>query len=588
MSAFRFPVATPPQVRSAVGEALRGHRRPLILAVLVLSAASAAGLITPTALGRVVDLVTRSGAVTELWQLVLLMAAGTVLAAILLAWGTVLTVRVVEAALAHLRERMVDHLLRLPTAVVEDAGAGDAVSRATDDVAEVSTAINEVLPTVASAAFMIAATFVGLGALDWRFALALLLILPIQVFAVRRYLATAPEVYARERAAMADRAEVVLSSLRGLDTVRALRLEPRQRARTAMHSWAVVTWSMRERIINNIFWGRLNLAEFVGMSALLCVGFWLVREGQGTVGMTTAAVLLFHRLFGPIGQLLLVVDVWQSASASLRRIVGVLQVPAQTGNTAEVHRRDGHLALREVSFTFDAATRPAIEAVNLQIEPGRTLAVVGPSGAGKSTLAGVVAGLRAPHEGRVLLDGHDLSRVDPELRSRMIGLITQETHVFAGTLRDNLTLARPEAPDDLLWQSLERVGAGDWVRGLPAGLDQVVGLAGVELTPLQRQHLALARIDLLDPAVALLDEATAEAGSTGAAVLDAASEAVIRGRTALVIAHRLDQAARADTVALIAEGRVVEHGTHDQLLARDGRYAELWQAWRLGRDEPED
>src|SRR5699024_6582535 len=136
--------------------------------------------------------------------------------AILLAAGTVLAVRVVEAALAQLRERMVDRLLRLPTAVVEDAGAGDAVSRATDDVAEVSTAINEVLPTITSAAFMVAATFVGLGALDWRFALALLLILPIQIFAVRRYLATAPEVYARERAAMADRAEVVLSSLRGL------------------------------------------------------------------------------------------------------------------------------------------------------------------------------------------------------------------------------------------------------------------------------------------------------------------------------------------------------------------------------------
>lgn len=461
MSTFRFPIATPAQVRSALGEAVQGHRGRLILAVVVLSGASAAGLITPTVLGRLVDLVNRAGAVTELWQLVLLMAAGTVVAAILLAAGTVLAVRVVEAALAQLRERMVDRLLRLPTAVVEDAGAGDAVSRATDDVAEVSTAINEVLPTITSAAFMVAATFVGLGALDWRFALALLLILPIQIFAVRRYLATAPEVYARERAAMADRAEVVLSSLRGLDTVRALRLEPRQRARTAVHSWAVVTWSMRERIINNIFWGRLNLAEFVGMSALLCVGFWLVREGQGTVGMTTAAVLLFHRLFGPIGQLLLVVDVWQSAAASLRRIVGVLQVPAQSGETL-VACQEGRLALREVSFTFDAADKPAIEAISLAIEPGSTLAVVGPSGAGKSTLAGVVAGLRAPHEGHVLLDGQDLARVDPELRSRMIGLITQETHVFAGTLRDNLTLARPEAPDDLLWHSLEQVGAGDW------------------------------------------------------------------------------------------------------------------------------
>lgn len=583
MNDFRFPIATPREVRSILGEVLRDQRRPLILATLLLSAASAAGLITPTALGRVVDLVDRSGTVTELWQLVLLMVAGTIAAATLLACGTVLTVRVVETALARLRERLVDRLLRLPTSVVEEAGAGDAVSRATDDVAEVSTAINEVLPTVASAAFMIAATFVGLGALDWRFALALLLILPIQVFAVRSYLARAPQVYAQERAAMADRAEVVLSSLRGLDTVRALRLEPRQRARTALHSWSVVTWSMRERIINNIFWGRLNLAEFVGMSALLCVGFWLVREGQGTVGMTTAAVLLFHRLFGPIGQLLLVVDVWQSASASLRRIIGVLQVPAQTGSPAQPRRLDERLALRDVSFSFEAAARPTIEDVSLEIEPGRTLAVVGPSGAGKSTLAGVVAGLRAPHGGQVLLGGEDLSDLDPELRSRMIGLITQETHVFAGTLRDNLTLAQEDAGDERIWEALDRVGAGAWVRDLSEGLDQVVGLEGVELSPLQRQHLALARIDLLDPAVALLDEATAEAGSAGAAILDAASDAVIRGRTALVIAHRLDQAARADTVALVADGRVVEHGSHEQLLAHGGAYAELWRAWSLGR-----
>lgn len=584
MSALRLPLATPREVRVEIRRALHGQRRALVVAVVILTASSAAGLVTPTALGRVVDLVDRSGPRTELWQLVVLMGGSTVLAAILLAWGTVVMIRVVETALARLRELLVERILRLPTSVVEDAGAGDAVSRATDDVAEVSTAINEVLPTVASAAFMIAATLLGLGALDWRFAVALLVVIPIQALAVRSYLATAPEVYARERAAMADRAEVVLSSLRGLDTVRALGLEPRQRARIAVRSWAVVTWSMRERIINNIFWGRLNLAEFIGMSTLLAVGFWLVREGQGTVGMTTAAVLLFHRLFGPIGQLLLVVDTWQSASASLRRIVGVLQVPSQDGSRAVPSRHAGDLAVQDVSFAYESSPRPTLDRVSLTIEPGRTLAVVGPSGAGKSTLAAVVAGLRDPHAGAVLLDGVDLGTLDPETRSRVVGLITQETHVFAGTLRDNLTIARTDADDVQIWRSLEQVGAAAWVRELPGGLDQEVGLAGVSLTPLQTQHLALARIDLLDPSVALLDEATAEAGSTGAAVLDEASDAVIRGRTCLVIAHRLDQAARADSVALVSDGRVVEQGTHEELVARGGEYAELWRAWSQGRE----
>lgn len=201
----------------------------------------------------------------------------------------------------------------------------------------------------------------------------------------------------------------------------------------------------------------------------------------------------------------------------------------------------------------------------------------------------MVAGLRVPHSGAVHLDGVDLADLDPENRSRAIGLITQETHVFAGTLRDNLTLALHDADDEQLWDSLERVGAEVWVRDLPDGLDQVVGLAGVTLTPLQTQHLALARIDLLDPAIALLDEATAEAGSTGAAVLDEAAAAVIRGRTALVIAHRLDQAARADTVALVSDGRVLEHGSHHQLLSQGGEYAALWRAWTSGRQTgPED
>lgn len=583
MTEGRLPIASPAQVRTAVRQVLRGQHRHLVLAVLVLAAASGAGLVTPTALGRVVDLVDRSGSRGEFWQLVLLMGGGTVLAAVLLAWGTVLTVRVVETALARLRERLVDRLLRLPTGVMEEAGAGDAVSRATDDVAEISTAINEVLPTVASAAFMIGATFLGLGALDWRFAVGLALIIPIQLLAVRSYLARAPQVYALERAAMADRAEVVLSTLRGADTVRALRLEPRQRVRTALHSWAVVTWSMRERILNNIFWGRLNLAEFIGMSVLLGTGFWLVHHGQGTVGMTTAAVLLFHRLFGPIGQLLLVVDVWQSASASLRRIVGVLQMPAQPVGEVTVPDPQGRLVLRGVSFAYDTATRPTLHDITVTIEPGQTLAVVGASGAGKSTLAGVVAGLRGPHAGQVLLDGVDLAQVDPEHRSRMIGLITQETHLFSGTLRDNLTLAREDADDARLWEALNRVGAGDWVRALPQQLDQVVGVAGVELSPLQTQHLALARVDLLDPAVALLDEATAEAGSSGAAVLDQASAAVTRGRTSLVIAHRLDQAVRADAVALVQHGRLVERGSHDELVSRDGAYAALWRAWSAGR-----
>lgn len=241
-------------------------------------------------------------------------------------------------------------------------------------------------------------------------------------------------------------------------------------------------------------------------------------------------------------------------------------------------------SLRGAGVRFGAVE--ALAGVDLDVAAGERVALVGPSGAGKTTLARLLAGIGAPVEGRVLVGGVDRARLGEGAVRRTVVLVSQEVHAFAGPLREDLRLAAPAADDARLEEALARVGALGWARALPEGLDAVVGDGGHALTPVQAQQLALARLWLADPPVAVLDEATAEAGSAGARALERAVDAVLEGRTALVVAHRLTQAARADRVVVLEGGRVVEEGRHADLLAGDGPYAALWRAWSEARPAP--
>jgi ATP-binding cassette subfamily C protein len=238
--------------------------------------------------------------------------------------------------------------------------------------------------------------------------------------------------------------------------------------------------------------------------------------------------------------------------------------------------------VRSAGFAYDEGRR-VLHAVDLEIPAGLHVALVGASGAGKSTLAKLVAGVHRPDEGSVALGGVDLADIAPAELRRHVALVTQEVHVFAGPLADDLRLSRPAASDSELRQALELVGARGWVEALPDGLSTVVGQGGHRLTATRAQQLALARLVLADPAVAVLDEATADAGSAGARVLERAVATALRGRTALVVAHRLSQAAAADLVVVMDDGRVIEAGAHADLLRTGGGYARLWAAWSTGR-----
>lgn len=567
---------------------LRRHTAQLLLLAVVMTLAAGLGLVTPRSLGTIIDIVngdSGSGDAAEIWRLAAIMAASAVGAAIFAALGVVLSARIFEAILADLREEMIAASLTLRLSRIEGAGSGDLVSRATADVSTVSEAISKAVPAVLTAVFTIGVTFVGLAALDWRFLIVILLVIPVYVNGIRMYLRHAPVLYAAQREATADRAHHVLGAIQGLESVHAFRLSALLNRRIDRHSWEVVRWSIRASVLFSRLGVRVNTGEFVGMTTILVVGFVLVDGNSLTIGAVTAAMLFFLLLFDPIGMLLFVVDDLQSGAAALGRIVGVIEesksveapiAPGPPKSQAPL------LELEGLSHGY-SAEHEVLHDISLTLVDGEHVAVVGPSGAGKTTLATIVAGIHRPTAGRVLLEGVDIASVEPSELSRSIALVTQEVHVFAGTLAADLRMAAPEATDEELSAAVELVGAGGWVRNLPDGLRTEVGSEGHQLTPMQSQQLALARLVLLDPKVAILDEATADAGSVGAGVLEESAQAALRGRSALIIAHRLSQAARADRIVFMERGRIVEVGTHADLVARGGRYCELWNAWSRGR-----
>lgn len=569
-----LPVATGRETVREVWRVSRSHRARLVAVAVLGIASTAINLIPPVVIGMLVDKVQAGTAdLGTVLAITAIMGFSAVVGAGGTAVTTVLATRIYQTLLAELREQLVGRALTLPQFLVERAGTGDLISRTSDDVTAVADAAPAVIGVLTVTAFTIIVSLVGLVALEWPYAAAFVVVLPVYAVAMRWYLRTGPRIYRAERAAMSARAQEIVESQRGYSTVLGFGLGD-QRHRTVMNaSWGVAVQALRARTVQSMFSARLNIAECLSLATVLFTGFILIDHGSSTVGAATTAMLLVLRLLDPINQLLFVIDTTQSAAASLNRIIGVTTI-ADTHVDAgtDTFGGDATVRLRDVAFHYGDGPR-VLDDITLDILAGEHVAVVGASGAGKTTLAAVIAGIHPPETGTV-------SRPD------RTALITQEVHVFAGTMRDNFTLTAPGASDRDIRAALEATGATAILDGLPDGLDTLVGTGGHQVTDAQAQQIALARLLLADPELAILDEATAEAGSTHASLLDRTAEAALRGRTGLVIAHRLTQAATCDRIVVMEHGRIIETGTHDDLVAVGGVYAGLWAAWDAGRDVP--
>lgn len=592
-----LPTATGAQARRFLWGRLRTHRGTAVAAGVVVLATSACAMVPPLATGRIVDRITGTGATFgDVLTPLAVILASLLLGAVLSWWGAVLFARVAEPTVATVREDVVSHALALEPGVIETAGAGELVSRVGDDSRLISTAVSTVLPQVLAAGSLLVLSIPGLFSLHWALGLAGLVGVPMYIASLRWYLPRSAPMYRVEREIIARRTTRFLDDATGRDALVSQGWTDAELARLDADSDETRRTEDRVYRMLTRYFQRNNRAEFVVTAVILVVGFLLVEASWTTVGAVTAAALLYHRLFNPISEVIGTFDRIQEAGIALRRLAGVTLAPVRhTGDVAdavlEKPTTGSGLELRGVHHSFDAA-HPVLTDVDLRIAPGESVALVGATGAGKTTAARILAGVLPVQRGSATLDGVDLAALGAALRPTVV-LASQRTHVFATTLRQNLTLgtgetdATTDATTDAIIEDAARACGADWILDLPEGLDTRVGDDGHHLTAHQAQHLALVRLLLADPDHVVLDEATAEDGSTNSRVLDRASAQVIAGRGALVIAHRLSQARLADRVLVMDAGRIVEDGTHDDLVAAGGRYATLWAAWTgdTGRGE---
>jgi ABC-type multidrug transport system fused ATPase/permease subunit len=581
-----LPIADTPAVRRYVGTIARRNPRLLGTALSLHVLAALAALAAPRLLGELVEAVETGTTTSYVDKVIVVLAGFLVLQTVLTRYARLASQVLGEKVLAELREDFVGNALALPVGVVESAGSGDLLTRTSRDVDQLGWSVRWALPEWTIALVTAVVTFAAAISVGWWVAIPCLLGIPPLVVGLRWYLARAKDGYLRENASYSVMNATLTETVEGARTIESLGLGRRRIEaidQTVEESYAAERYTL---YLRTVFFPSMELSYLIPTVCTLLLGGYLYSQGSASLGEVTTAVLYVQMLIDPIDRIVAILDELQVGAASLARLLGVAQVPDDRRVTGAVP--DGEeIDATDVRFSY-VDGRDVLHGVDLDIEPGSRLAMVGPSGAGKSTLGRLLAGIHPPRTGAVTVGGVGLVELPLQDLRGHVALVTQEHHVFVGTLRENLALAAPPgATDDDIRAALAAVDALDWVDVLPDGLDTVVGSGGKAVTDAQAQQIALARLVLADPHTLVLDEATSLIDPRSARHLERSLAAVLQGRTVIAIAHRLFSAHDADRVAVVEDGVISELGSHDELVAAGGSYAALWDSWngRAGDSE---
>lgn len=577
-----LPAASAARVRAAAWDDLRADRGAVAGLLLLNGMASAAGLVGPWLLGRIVDAV-RAGSGDVLGtvdRLALGVLVFTVAQLLLGRWALAVGYRFGERTAGRVRERFLARALALPPSVAEHVPAGDLITRGSTDASVVAMTLQRAVPEVLLALIQALLLIVAVLVLNPLLGLCGLVCFLGVGAALRWYLRRARPAYLTEAATGARLADVVTSTAKGARTIEALALEGR-RAEAADGAVADARAArLRTLWLRTVLFPSFDVSCALPVVGVLLVGGALHANGVVSVGAVVAATVYMRQLVGPLDTLTVWVEQLQGAIASYTRIEGLAEVPREEPMPA-ASPEDDRIEVTGVSFAYDAG-RDVLRGVDLVVRPSERLAIIGTSGAGKSTLARLLAGLDRPRTGSVTVGGTPVADLPPDRLREQVVLVTQDHHVFHDTVRDNLRMVKPNATDEELRGALEAVGAR-WINDLPQGLNTEVG-ADISLDGPRAQQLSLARVVLADPHTLILDEATALLDPRTARETEQSLAAVLRGRTVIAIAHRLQTAHDADRVAVLEAGELVELGTHDQLVSAGGPYARLWASWHGEHD----